>query len=203
MDEEHRLWTREAVETQVARDFPDMDPEIVLAILDRYGLKGFQRERDRVHLAILKLSDRNIRQVISYTKAAEEDFRDVLWWSSENPPPKVTKEEVTKTVQEMWQRSGIDPDNPPKWTPAHVICPVCGEREPVAQIVWCDRQPMRDTFPDIPSRRRSEPYRPEGDAKPLHEIGLSLLCRNGHSWLLTAHLHDDGIRWENVIVELS
>ncbi|MGI8857330.1 MAG: hypothetical protein ACR2JW_16425 [Thermomicrobiales bacterium] len=203
MDEERKLWTREAVEAQVSRDFPDMDPEVVLAILDRYGLKGFQRERERVHLAILKLSNRNIRQVISYTKAAEQDYRDVLLWSSQNPPPKVTKEEVEKTIREMLVRSGIDPDNPPKWIPAHVVCPVCGEREPVAQIVWCDNQPMKEMFADIPSRRRDEPYQPGSDARPLREIGLSLLCRNGHSWVLNAHLSDEGVQWENVIVDPS
>jgi hypothetical protein len=203
MDEERKQWTREAVEARVARDYPDMDPEVVLAILDRYGLKGFQRERERVHLAILKLSEGDIRALIGYTKAAESDYRDVLWWASDNPPRKLSAEEVRQEVRDLRRKSGIDPDNPPKWIPAHVVCPVCGEREPTAQIVWCDRRPMIDLFADVPSRDRDEPYRPEGGAKRLREIGFSLLCRNEHSWLLTAHLDGDGVRWENVIVEPS
>jgi hypothetical protein len=193
--------TRDDVVAAVGRDFPKEDPEVVLAVLDRYGLKGFHRERERIHLAILRLSEGDLRQVIQFTKAAEEDYRDVLWWASDNPPPKMTEEEAQKYARGLMQRLGVDPDNPPKWTPAHVVCPVCGEGEPVAQIVWCDNRPMRDSFPEIPIRRREDPYRPTGNVQRLQEIGFDLLCRNNHRWSLTAHLGDRGVEWEIIIID--
>lgn len=193
--------TRDDVIARVRHDFPDEDPEVVLAILDRYGLKGFQRERNRVHLAILTLSEKNLRHLIHYTKAAEEDYRDVLLWASDNPPPTQTEDEdeARTFVRELLRRLGSDPDNTPKWRPIHLACPVCGEREPVAQVIWCDDQPMKERFPEIPIRTRGEPYLPANRARPLREIAMSLLCRNSHRWRLTAHLTDSGVDWEIVV----
>ena len=191
--------TRDDVLSAIQHDFPNADSEVVLAILDRYGLKGFHRERERVHLAILKLSEGNLRQVIHYTKAAEEDYRDVLWWASDTPPPKLTGQEAQQHARHLVRRMEVDPDNTTKWTPAHVICPVCGEREPVAQIIWCDNEPMKESFPEIPTRGRDDPYIPTNSARPLRQIAFSLLCRNGHRWSLIAHLSGGGVEWEIVI----
>jgi hypothetical protein len=98
--------TRDDGVVAVQHHFPNEDPVVVLAILDRYGSKDFHRERERVHLAILKLSEGNLRHVIDYTKAAETDYRDVLWQASDNPPPKLTEQEARQLVQGLMQKNG-------------------------------------------------------------------------------------------------
>lgn len=108
--------TRDEVIAAVQRDFPEEDPEVMLAILDRYGLQGFQRERerDRVHLAILALSEKNLRHLIHYTKAAEEDYRDVLLWASDNPPPALTEDAARTLVRKLTHEAGSSANTPPK-----------------------------------------------------------------------------------------
>ena len=50
----------------------------VLAELDRYGAADWQRERDRVQLAILKLADGDFAALQQHTDVACTDYRDVL-----------------------------------------------------------------------------------------------------------------------------
>jgi hypothetical protein len=59
------------------RDFPGESPEVVLAILDEYA----DHERDRVQLAILKLSGGQIDELLNYAGAAIQDYRDVIAWA--------------------------------------------------------------------------------------------------------------------------
>jgi len=51
---------------------------IAVDILEQYGQEEFQREWDRVKIAILKLSGRNLEKVRYYTLMACKDYRDVL-----------------------------------------------------------------------------------------------------------------------------
>jgi hypothetical protein len=101
--------TRDDGVAAVQHDFPNEEPVVVLTILDRCGSKDFHRERERVHLAILKLSKGNLRHVIDYTKAAERDYRDVLRQASDNPPPKLTEQEARQLVQCLMQNMGMIP----------------------------------------------------------------------------------------------
>jgi hypothetical protein len=48
--------SRADVERVAARDFHETDLAAILAILDEYGLEQWHCEKDRVHLAALKLS---------------------------------------------------------------------------------------------------------------------------------------------------
>ena len=77
--------TREAVLSAASRLFPDEDPVTVMAILDRYGTERHERERERVQLAILKLSAGNLDRLLHNVEVAKRDYRDVLWWA-EYPP---------------------------------------------------------------------------------------------------------------------
>jgi len=59
--------------------FPDQDErEAVSEILGQYGHSEFQREWDRVKMAILKLAGKSPERVRYYTLMACRDYRDVL-----------------------------------------------------------------------------------------------------------------------------
>ncbi|MCK5351268.1 hypothetical protein KAJ77_01745 [bacterium] len=59
--------------------FPlEEERELVVEILGQYGSGDFQREGDRVRMAILKLAGRSPEQIRYYTLMACRDYRDVL-----------------------------------------------------------------------------------------------------------------------------
>ena len=69
---------RDLVMTKIEQVFPGRRMPEILAKLDRYG----DPERDRVHLAILKLCDEEgISELTAYVDAAKRDFHDVLTWA--------------------------------------------------------------------------------------------------------------------------
>ena len=47
-------------------------------MLDEYGVEDWQRERDRVQLAVLKLANKSFHDLRGYIAWAKADFRDVL-----------------------------------------------------------------------------------------------------------------------------
>jgi hypothetical protein len=57
------------------------DRERVAAELHRYGQEMYEREAERVRLAILKLCDARADRVIELVAAAKRDYRDVLMWA--------------------------------------------------------------------------------------------------------------------------
>ena len=70
--------TRDLVLAKIEQVFPNCDGAEILTALDRYGAP----ERDRVHLAILKLCDEEGKSDPgSYVNAAIRDCRDVLAWA--------------------------------------------------------------------------------------------------------------------------
>jgi hypothetical protein len=70
--------TRAMVVARVRQMFPDDPLEEVLADLDVYGQKEGQPERDRVHMAILKLSGGDRDELRRYVQIGCSDYRDVL-----------------------------------------------------------------------------------------------------------------------------
>ena len=70
--------TRDLVLTKIEQVFPDRDCAGILACLDRYA----GPERDRVHLAVLKLYEEEGKSDPSDTiDATNRDYRDVLMWA--------------------------------------------------------------------------------------------------------------------------
>lgn len=57
------------------------DSEELLMLLNRYGGREGDRERERVQLAILKLSEGEPEKLRSNVEAALIDYRDVLAWA--------------------------------------------------------------------------------------------------------------------------
>jgi hypothetical protein len=70
--------TREDVQRIIRREFPSKDGDAILAILDQYGSESWHPERDRVHIAILKISDGKPEQLLSAVELACSDFRDAI-----------------------------------------------------------------------------------------------------------------------------
>jgi hypothetical protein len=70
--------SRADVQRVVRRDFPPDREVEVFALLDEYGKEGWHPERDRVHLAALKLAVGSIERLRSQIEVAKTDYRDVI-----------------------------------------------------------------------------------------------------------------------------
>jgi len=70
--------TRDLVLTKIKHSFPNHDPAEIVAILDQYGVDAYENERERVQLAVLKLSDGNMDRLKDLMGVAKGDYRDVL-----------------------------------------------------------------------------------------------------------------------------
>lgn len=53
----------------------------MLAVLDAYGTETYERERERVQIDILKLSEGSVDKLLHFVTAAKLDYRDVLYWA--------------------------------------------------------------------------------------------------------------------------
>jgi hypothetical protein len=73
--------SRSQVIRKIKRYWPEMDPDDILRILDRYGEEAWEGDRERVHLAILKVSEGEFERLEGLIRAAKADFRDVIAWA--------------------------------------------------------------------------------------------------------------------------
>lgn len=69
--------TRQSVEDAVCKYFREDEKKGVLMLLDRYDGK----ERERVQLCILVLSEGDIEKIKHNVSQAIMDYRDVLYWA--------------------------------------------------------------------------------------------------------------------------
>jgi hypothetical protein len=70
--------SRALVQKKVRVSFPHHKESEVLALLDEYGPASWHGEKDRVHLAILKLAAGKVELLRQYLAEAKEDFREVV-----------------------------------------------------------------------------------------------------------------------------
>ena len=63
---------------KIKKLWPDADPQEILDLLNEYGTESHETGRERVHLAILKLSGGDRERLPELVKMAKTDFRDVL-----------------------------------------------------------------------------------------------------------------------------
>ena len=70
--------TRSDVERVVGRDFPPELVNHVLSLLESYGPQKWHMERNRVHLACLKLADGDFQSLHRQISVAKSDYRDVV-----------------------------------------------------------------------------------------------------------------------------
>ena len=63
---------------KIKKMWPEADPQEILDLLNEYGTKSWETGRERVQLAILKLSRGEQDSLPELVKMAKKDWRDVL-----------------------------------------------------------------------------------------------------------------------------
>ena len=76
-----------------------------------YGVEPYERERERVQVAILKLSAGSEEEVREYVAVAKRDYRDVLFWAEYPEESKLDTPEKRQRVREMLEKFGIEPSS--------------------------------------------------------------------------------------------
>jgi hypothetical protein len=86
----------------------------VLAPLDTYGVEAYERERDRVQLAILKLSAGNEDRLRENVASAKGDYRDVLYWAEYPEESRLDTPSKWQRMRELFRKLGIEPTCDPR-----------------------------------------------------------------------------------------
>ena len=101
--------SRDEVVTAVQKTFPENVHTRVLEMLDTYGVESYERERERVQLAILKLSEGNEEKLREFLAVAKRDYRDVLFWAENPDEAKLDTPEKRERIKKMFEKFGINP----------------------------------------------------------------------------------------------
>ena len=101
--------TRDEVVAVVQKTFPESAHSRVLELLDSYGVESYERERERVQLAILKLSEGNEEKLREFVAVAKRDYRDVLFWAENPEEAKLDTPEKRERIKKMFEKFGIKP----------------------------------------------------------------------------------------------
>jgi hypothetical protein len=101
--------SRDEVIGVVHKCFPEGARARVLELLDTYGVESYERERERVQLAILKLSEGNEEKLRNFVAVAKRDYRDVLFWVENPEEAKLDTPEKRERVRKMFEQFGIKP----------------------------------------------------------------------------------------------
>src|SRR5438132_12781113 len=101
--------SRDEVVAVVQKTFPETAHARVLGLLDGYGVESYERERERVQLAILKLSEGNEEKLREFVAVAKRDYRDVLFWAEYPEEAKLDTPEKRERVRKMFEKFGIKP----------------------------------------------------------------------------------------------
>ena len=98
--------TRDDVLAAVQSVFQVSDAATILAILDLYGTESYERERERVQLAIVELSAGSEKKLLELVEAAKTDYRDVLAWQELGPLPEEAGKNLQDQVRAMLEKWG-------------------------------------------------------------------------------------------------
>src|SRR5438105_5697881 len=93
----------------VQKTFPESSWTRILELLDTYGTESYERERERVQLAILKLSEGNEEKLREFVAVAKRDYRDVLFWAENPEEAKLDTPEKREVIKKMFEKFGIKP----------------------------------------------------------------------------------------------
>lgn len=74
------------VEAAARTAFPGADLGPILKLLGTYGVEPYERERERVQLAIIKLCAGDAATLVYHVRVAKVDYRDTLA-AADRPPP--------------------------------------------------------------------------------------------------------------------
>ena len=89
--------------------FPRADASAIVALLDQYGVETHERERERVQLAIVNLSEGDEDKLRYFLGVAKQDYRDVLFWSENPEEAKIDTPEKKERVRKMFEKLGLKP----------------------------------------------------------------------------------------------
>ena len=103
--------SRDEVVAVVRNSFPESAHARVIELLDIYGVESYGRERERVQLAILKLSEGNKEKLREFVAVAKRDYRDVLFWANNPAEAKLDTPEKRDRIKRMLEKFGIKPEN--------------------------------------------------------------------------------------------
>ena len=101
--------SRDEVVAVVQKNFPETSCSRVLELLDSYGVESYERERERVQLAILKLSEGKEEQLRKFVAIAKRDYRDVLFWAENPEEAKLDTPDKRERLKKMFEQFGIKP----------------------------------------------------------------------------------------------
>ena len=101
--------SRDEVLAAVQKAFPESSQTQVLESLDNYGIESYERERERVQLAILKLSEGNEEKLREFVVVAKRDYRDVLFWAEHPEEARFDTPEKKERIKKMFEKFGIKP----------------------------------------------------------------------------------------------
>jgi hypothetical protein len=73
--------TENIISQKISQYWPDLEIQEIITILNQYGSESYHKEIQRVHLAILKLSEGQLNLLKHYLEIALSDYRDVLAWA--------------------------------------------------------------------------------------------------------------------------
>jgi hypothetical protein len=101
--------SRDEVVAAIQATFPESGRAHVLELLDTYGVESYEHERERVQLAILKLSKGNEEKLREFAAIAKRDYRDVLFWAEYPEESRLDTPEKRERVRKMFEEFGIKP----------------------------------------------------------------------------------------------
>ena len=100
--------TRADVVAAVARTFPEGAVARVVGLLDSYGVQPHERERERVQISIVGLSQGDEAKLAYFVEVAKRDYRDVLFWSEYPEEAKLDTPEKRRAYRQMFEKFGIE-----------------------------------------------------------------------------------------------
>ena len=103
--------SREEVVAAVRAAFPKSNWARLFELLDSYGAEPYERERERVQLAILKLSAGNEEKLREFVAVAKRDYRDVLFWAEYPKEASLDTPEKRQRIRNIFEKFGIKPPN--------------------------------------------------------------------------------------------
>ena len=93
--------TRDEVLACIRAGFPANRWAHVEFLLSAYGTEPHERERERVQLAILKISDGSEEKVRQHVATAKTDYRDVLFWADRPEEAQIDPRERDRILETL------------------------------------------------------------------------------------------------------
>ncbi|MDE2420772.1 MAG: hypothetical protein KGO49_06265 [Gammaproteobacteria bacterium] len=93
--------TPQDIVNAVQTAFPKSDTSTILDILDLYGTEPYEREINRVKLAIITLSEGSEDKLLYFLQIAKTDYRDVLCWVDMKPLTAAEGEQQQQAVRQL------------------------------------------------------------------------------------------------------